>query len=260
MANDYYTRVKSFSQGTTAKGEDVRAELDALVTGLDKMPDEDQMASGNLNFVVAAGTGNALVVTSPTKVLTSYTGADGYKLSVKITAANTGAVTLDLDSLGAKSVVGVDGSAMITGSLVLSGIYDLFYSETLDKWLASGTTSTLRVIQMACSDETSDLTVGEGKVTFRMPHAMTLITARCSVTTAPTGSTIEVDVNESGVSVFSTVMSIDATEKTSTTATTPAVFSDLALADDAEMRVDIDQVGSTVAGAGLKVSLLGYIA
>jgi len=51
---------------------------------------------------------------------------------------------------------------------------------------------------------------------------------------------------------------IDAGEKTSTTATSAAVLSDTSLADDAEMTVDIDQIGSTVAGAGLKVALIGY--
>jgi hypothetical protein len=35
------------------------------------------------------------------------------------------------------------------------------------------------------------------------------------------------------------------------------VISDSALADDAEITIDIDQIGGTVAGAGLKVWLIG---
>jgi hypothetical protein len=50
---------------------------------------------------------------------------------------------------------------------------------------------------------------------------------------------------------------IDATEKTTATAATPPTLTDTALADDAEITIDIDQVGSTVAGAGLKVYLIG---
>jgi len=110
---------------------------------------------------------------------------------------------------------------------------------------------------IACSDETTDLTTGTAKVTFRMPYAFTLTEVRASVTTAPTGDSIEVDINEGGASILSTVLSIDASEKTSTTATTPAVISDSSLADDAEITIDIDQVGSSVAGAGLKVTLIG---
>lgn len=112
-------------------------------------------------------------------------------------------------------------------------------------------------IGVACSDEVSALTTGVAKATFRMPHAMTLTAVRASVTTAPTGSALTVDINENGTSVLSTKLTIDATEKTSTTAATPAVISDSALADDAEITVDIDAVGSTIAGAGLKVWLIG---
>ncbi len=109
-----------------------------------------------------------------------------------------------------------------------------------------------------CSDETTALTTGSAKVTFRMPYAFTLTAVRASATTAPTGATLTVDINETGTTILSTKLTIDATEKTSTTAATPAVISDAALADDAEITIDIDQIGSSVAGAGLKVILLGY--
>jgi len=112
-------------------------------------------------------------------------------------------------------------------------------------------------IPVACSDETTALTIGTGKVTFRMPYAFTLTAVRASVTTAPTGADLVVDINESGSSILSTKLSIDATEKTSTTAATPPVISDASLANDAEITIDIDQVGSTLAGAGLKVYLIG---
>ncbi len=113
------------------------------------------------------------------------------------------------------------------------------------------------VIPIAVSDETTALTTGAAKVTFRMPFAFTLTAVRASVTTAPTGAAIQVDINEGGVSILSTKLTIDATEKTSTTAATPAVIGDSGLADDAEITIDIDAVGSTVAGAGLKVYLIG---
>jgi hypothetical protein len=108
------------------------------------------------------------------------------------------------------------------------------------------------------SDETSDLTTGAAKRTFRMPYAFTLTEVRCDVVTAPTGSVLTVDINEGGVSILSTKLTIDAGEDTSETAATPAVISDSSLADNAKISFDIDTVGSTVAGAGLKVDLIGY--
>lgn len=115
------------------------------------------------------------------------------------------------------------------------------------------------VIQIACSDLTSDLTTGASVAYFRMPFAMTLSDVRASVLTAPTGASLIININESGTTILSTKLTIDATEKTSTTAATPAVISDSALADDAEITIDIDQTGSTIAGQGLIVTLIGNI-
>lgn len=111
---------------------------------------------------------------------------------------------------------------------------------------------------VAASDETTAVTTGTAKVTFRMPYAMTLTGVRASVTTAPTGGTLlTIDINEAGATILSTKLTFDASEFTTQTAVTAAVISDSALADDAQMTVDFDAVGSTVAGAGVKVCLIG---
>jgi hypothetical protein len=110
---------------------------------------------------------------------------------------------------------------------------------------------------VAASDETTALTTGTAKITFRMPRAVTLTSVRASLTTAQaSGSIFTVDINEAGTSILSTKLTIDNTEKTSTTAATPPVISDTALADDAEMTIDIDQIGDGTA-KGLKVTLIG---
>ncbi len=122
---------------------------------------------------------------------------------------------------------------------------------------ASLVTGSPAEICIAASDETTNLTTGTAKATFRMPFAMTVTEVRASVNTAPTGSTLVVDINETGTTILSTKLSIDVSEKTSESAATPPVISDGALADDAEITIDIDQIGSTIAGKGLKVWLIG---
>lgn len=115
----------------------------------------------------------------------------------------------------------------------------------------------LQCIAVACSDETTALTTGTAKVTFRMPFAFTLTAVRASLTTAQaSGSIFTVDINEAGSTILGTKITIDNTEKTSTTAADAPVISDLNLADDAEVTVDIDQIGTSGA-AGLKVYLIG---
>ncbi len=111
---------------------------------------------------------------------------------------------------------------------------------------------------VACSDEATSLTTTTSAVTFRVPFGMYLNSIRASVNVAPVGSTIIVDVKQTGTSIFSTKLSIDANEETSTTATTPAVISNPNLTDNAKVVVSIDQVGSSTAGSGLKLTFKGY--
>jgi hypothetical protein len=116
-------------------------------------------------------------------------------------------------------------------------------------------------IYIPVGDETTNLTAAAGKAFCRMPFAMTLTAVRCSVSTAPVGSTIIVDINEgagAGTTILSTKLTIDASEFSSQDAATPAVISDTALADDAQISIDIDQIGSGTPGKGLKVWLIGY--
>lgn len=131
---------------------------------------------------------------------------------------------------------------------------------TVDQFgrVIAATTAPAKVaIVLGIGDEVTAITAGTNKLIFRMPFAMTLTEVRASLSTAQaTGSIFTVDINESGVSVISTKITIDNTEKTSTTAATPPVISDSALADDAEMSIDVDQIGDSTA-KGLKVTLIG---
>lgn len=177
------------------------------------------------------------------------------------TASFTTADETKLDGIEAGADVTDATNVAAAGALMDSEVTNLAAVKAFDPadyaTAAQGVLAEKCEIGVACSDETTDLTTGTAKVTFRMPYAMTLTGVRANVNTAPVGSTITVDINEGGVSVLSTLLTIDAAEKTSTTAAVPAVISDSGLADDAEITIDIDQVGSTTAGKGLKVWLIG---
>lgn len=114
----------------------------------------------------------------------------------------------------------------------------------------------IECITIAVGDETTAITTGTAKVTFRMPYAFTITAVRASLNTVSSSGNPAVDINEGGVSIFSTTLTIDANEKTSTTAATAAVLSDTSLADDAEMTIDIDTAGT--GAKGLKVQIIGY--
>jgi hypothetical protein len=110
---------------------------------------------------------------------------------------------------------------------------------------------------VAASDETTALTVGTAKTTFRMPKNITLVSVKASLTTAATGSSFQINIKKNGVTIFSTNLTLNAGSRTSVGATVPYVLSTTSFTDDDEITVDIVAVGSTVAGAGLKVALIG---
>lgn len=120
---------------------------------------------------------------------------------------------------------------------------------------ASGGSNPTECLIIPVGDETTSITTGTAKVTFRMPYAFTLSAVRASLTTVSSSGIPTVDINENGTTILSTKLTIDENEKTSTTAATAAVISDASLADDAEITIDIDVAGT--GAKGLKVTLIG---
>lgn len=113
----------------------------------------------------------------------------------------------------------------------------------------------------SCSNELDPLTVdlAQTKTTFRAPYALDLTNGyiRISLTTACEGGSLIVDVKLNGTTMFTTKVSIDDGEKTSFTASVPAILLITAVPDDAEFTVFVTQIGSSVAGTGLKVAVTG---
>ncbi len=93
-----------------------------------------------------------------------------------------------------------------------------------------------------------ELSVGSGVSRFPFPVAGTLIDCRTSLDTAPTGSTQIADVHKNGTTIFTT-------QANRPTIAISAFDSGLAVPDVTVMAagdyltVDIDQVGSTIAGS-----------
>lgn len=129
------------------------------------------------------------------------------------------------------------------------------------KFIPKGTGSfygTQETIIVAISDETTAITTGTAKVTFHMPYAFNLMKVKAGVTAASSSGNPAFDLNDDGVSVFSTTVTIDANETFSDTAATPSVLTStpLAIASGSVMTIDIDTAGTGAKGA--KLYLIGY--
>jgi hypothetical protein len=152
-----------------------------------------------------------------------------------------------------------------TGTVVLPSTTSIGNVSSTEISYIDGVTSSIQTqldskdsseqsMTIALSDEATPITSGNSKLTLRAPFAMTLTKIpRASLKTASTSGAPTIDINENGTSILSTKLTIDANEKTSTTAESAAVLSDTSIADDAELTFDIDVSGS--GAIGLKVTL-----
>lgn len=206
----------------------------------------DMVGANNLSELTNVATARTALGlgSAATHADSDYADASHTHVMADITDISTYAKTLldDTTSTAARTTLGLGSLA------VLSTINASHISNPQD-------VKVLESLIIAVSDETTAITTGTAKVTFRMPYAFTLSSVRASLTTASSSGTPTVDINESGSSILSTKLTIDANEKTSTTAASSYVLSDTSLADDAEITIDIDVAGT--GAKGLKVYLIG---
>lgn len=263
-----------------ASGSDAVSDGDILSLGLTFPNDGLKLLEADSGFTLQLSTLDDI---SADRVLTFATGDASRTLTFSANATiggtNSGDVTLagslDYLTLSGQQITrnAIDLTTDVTGTLPGSAVGSATTSAAGVVELATdGETSAGVVVQgndnrlvdaeavvfvVPCSDNETSVTTGAGKGRVPVPFAFTLTGVKANAATAPTGSTFVIDINEGGVSVLSTELTIDATETTSTTAATPAVISDSAIADDAVITIDFDQVGATVAGAGIVVTLYG---
>lgn len=87
-----------------------------------------QVADGAINYGgTAGGTADAITL-APVPGITAY--AVGQTFTFKAASTNTGAMTVDVSTVGAGSLVWPDGTALAAGDIVSGGIYEIAVSAT----------------------------------------------------------------------------------------------------------------------------------
>lgn len=174
-------------------------------------------------------------------------------MAVEADAASDGARYVRRNSAWEAAAIQTDAASDSTPYVREDGAW-----VSLATALPAGTLA--RVLQFACGDETTAIAApATDLITLRAPYAFTLSEVRASLNSACATGTFEVDVKKNGTTIFTTTLTIDATEKTSKTAATPAALSVTSIADDDEITVDVVDEGDGTA-TGLKVTLIGQAA
>jgi hypothetical protein len=97
------------------------------------------------NYAVDTGTANAYAFIT---AISAPAYVDGLRVSVKIANTNTGASTLNYNTLGIKNVVLQNGSALSGGELQAGGVYDFEYInpnfQLISSWIAATSVDYIR--------------------------------------------------------------------------------------------------------------------
>lgn len=115
---------------------------------IDNASDVTQYTLDNLRFSLynggatyigsTTGSSNAYVATLSPALLAL---ADGAEITFKANHTNTGAATLNVNSLGAVSLVNPEGSALIANDILSSGTYTAKYDSNTNSWVMLRTSS-----------------------------------------------------------------------------------------------------------------------
>ncbi|MDD2318146.1 MAG: hypothetical protein PHD57_12475, partial [Desulfobacterales bacterium] len=122
-----FTKPSAVVALTLAKDTDINDLADAVEEAFDLIPDETRLERGTTNYVASAGAGNAYTVSMP-KTLGAY--VDCYEVVMKANHTNTGAATIDIDGLGAKSLRRQYGEALAAGDIRANKIVPFRYNST----------------------------------------------------------------------------------------------------------------------------------
>jgi hypothetical protein len=97
------------------------------------------------------------------------------------------------------------------------------------------------------------LTAVAGVGRFRFPFAATILGVTMAINTAPTGATVICDVNKNGTTMFTTQGNRPSIAISAFATAAEAVPDVTAITIGDYVTVDVDQIGSTIAGSDLTV-------
>ena len=140
ITNPYFEFTPDFLAGSKVRADAVNSQFTAIQNAFDNLPGDsaDAITKGSVTFSgVSTGVGNAFAIAMPD---TRTANADGDVVVFEADKSNTGAATLDVDSIGAVALVEWDGTALTGGEIVTGRFYQARYDVTNARFVLDGNT------------------------------------------------------------------------------------------------------------------------
>ena len=249
--------------------------LTKTTTGLNTTADDTKGAINELKTANDAVTPTKGVIDPEN---TTIDCSVGQIIQMAITSDKTGGNALSFSNLPG----GAGRTIVITGDYVVefNSNYDTHFQSTLTKrkgnvqlftvinygttgdplYAIKDTLGGVEVLTIPITAYGAVASIGT-KIRFPMMFPFYILSLEAYVSVAPTGAGLTINVLKDTTSILTNKLTIDATEKDSTTASTAYTFVDDPARTFAKrniVQVDIDTVGSTLPGEGVVLVILGY--
>lgn len=141
MTNTFFNHDTPLTKNTAYRAANVNAVLEAVELGFDRIPAKDPLNHGYHDYLVDSGAADAYVVAFASNAPTAY--ANGMSFKMKAANANTGASTINVNSIGVKNLTDINGSPLVEGDITTGAILHIAYDG-----------SSFRIIGGRCSTAT----------------------------------------------------------------------------------------------------------
>lgn len=149
-----YFSFSSLTRDTLARAASLNAIFQAIKDAFDTLPDAAEIAEDRATYAADTGAADAYAI-SLSPAPSAYTA--GMRVSFKAANANTGASTLDVNSLGAKALKSYDGSALAESAISADDVVLAAYNGTEFRVLTGkATTSTTKAFPSGAIVGTTD--------------------------------------------------------------------------------------------------------
>ena len=223
------------------------------------------------NITVAPGAGGTTVVSGATAPVVSVQGKTG---AVNLTKTDIGLSAVDNTADSAKPLSTAATSALALkanlNGATFTGQVSVPAGTAPGHAVNRGQLSTVALTGLASDVNgfaggtqsipmtkagTASVAVGTARWYNETATALTILSVRASAGTAPTGAAVIVDVNVNGTTIYGTQANRPTIPAASTTSGKATGHSVTSIPAGGYLTVDIDQVGSTVAGADIVVQV-----
>ncbi len=239
---------------TLAKSSDVNAIKTATATAFALLPTEAKLKQGTVNFAVDTGNVNAYVAALDAAIV-SYT--DGLSVVLRPINSNTGAATINVNGLGAKSIRLTGGEVLSANDMVVGAPIELRYSTATGFFhLAPNSKAESTIATAQAVIATTQAGIATTQAGIATTQASSATASASTATTQASTATTQAGIATTQAGIATTQAGLTAADLLLTNADVVLTHADV-IAADASVGTATTQAGIATTGANTATTQAG---